>query len=112
MAAEKKSQVDDAFIDYFTQNMKREIETMLDMCDFQSKYINQWVEKINDTAQSLLKTQVKNHKFITDCILLPRGSGYVKKNAFWWQPKTDKAITVKVDTDNLHCLVVCYCIKV
>ncbi len=53
-----------------------------------------------------------SYKYVTDVVILPRGSGYKKNTAFWWQPKTDKVITVKVDTEHLHCLLVAYCIQV
>ena len=104
---------DEDSIDEFTKKMEEEIKDLLEESDFQSKFVNQWVEEIVDIAQKQLKSYKKaNYKYITDVILLPRGSGYKKNTAFWWQPKTDKAITVKVDTDHLHCLLVAYCVQV
>ena len=97
----------------FTEAMEEEIKDLLAESDFESKFVNQWVEEIVDTAQKKLKDMKKpNYKYITDVIILPRGSGYKKNTAFWWQPKTDKAITVKVDTEHLHCLLVAYCVQV
>ena len=81
--------------------------------DFHSGYINQWVETIVDEAQRKLKSYKKtNYKYIADVIILPRARGYKKNTGFWWQPKTDKAITIKVDTEHLHCLLVVYCVRI
>jgi len=97
----------------FSSFMEEEIKNMLAESDFESKFINSWVEQIVDLAQKKLKEMKKpNYKYVTDVIILPRGSGYKKNTAFWWQPKTDKAITVKVDTEHLHCLLVAYCCQV
>ena len=45
-------------------------------------------------------------------IILPRGSGYKKGTAIWWQPTKDQAITVKVNTKHSHCILVSYCVNV
>ena len=104
---------DEDSVEDFTEKMEAEIKDLLEESDFKSKFVNQWVEDIVDTAQTTLKSfKKKGYKYITDVILLPKGSGYKKNTAFWWQPKTDTAITVKVDTEHLHCLLVCYCVQV
>mmetsp|Transcript_78755 Transcript_78755/g.96309 ORF Transcript_78755/g.96309 Transcript_78755/m.96309 type:complete len:119 (-) Transcript_78755:440-796(-) len=110
----KKSKVwDEDSIYLFTEHMEQEISDMLENSDFESKFVNSWVEQIVDVAQKKLKDMKKpNYKYVTDVIILPKGSGYKKNTAFWWQPKTDKAITVKVDTEQLHCLLVAYCVQV
>lgn len=115
MSADKKAaklwNEDSAYI--FTCYMEEEIKNLLEESDFESKFVNSWVEQIVDIAQQKLKAMKKpNYKYVTDVVILPRGSGYKKNTAFWWQPKTDKAITVKVDTEHLHCLLVAYCVQV
>ncbi|ETO22860.1 hypothetical protein RFI_14335 [Reticulomyxa filosa] len=115
MASKEKDKKgwDEASVEQLTAKLEKEIKDVLEESDFQSKFVNTWVDKIVECAQGLLKEKkLPNYKYITDCIILPRGSGYKKNTAFWWQPKTDVAITVKVDTDHLHCLVVCYCVQV
>mmetsp|Transcript_74758 Transcript_74758/g.118959 ORF Transcript_74758/g.118959 Transcript_74758/m.118959 type:complete len:116 (-) Transcript_74758:2-349(-) len=97
----------------FIAYMEDEIKNLLEESDFESKFVNSWVEQIVDIAQQKLKSMKKpNYKYVTDVVILPKGSGYKKNTAFWWQPKTDKAITVKVDTEHLHCLLVAYCVQV
>ena len=46
----------------FTEKMEEEIKDLLAESDFESKFVNQWVEEIVDTAQKKLK-DMKKPKF-------------------------------------------------
>ena len=102
-----------ASINHFTNYIEIEIKDLLGDNNFKNPLINSWVEQIIDKSQEKLKSMKKGrYKYIADVIILPKGSGYKKNTSFWWQPKTDKSITVKVETKTLHCLLVVYCVRV
>lgn len=102
-----------ASINHFTNYIEIEIKDLLGDNNFKNPLINSWVEQIIDKSQEKLKSMKKGrYKYIADVIILPKGSGYKKNTSFWWQPKIDKSITVKVETKTLHCLLVVYCVRV
>ncbi len=103
---------DDASVKHFNTYMEGEIKKILGENNFNDEQINNWVEQIVDEANKKLKSMKKSRfKYIADVILLPRGSGYKKNTSYWWQPKLDKTINIKVETEFLHCLLVVYCVK-
>lgn len=61
MAADKKAaklwNEDSAYI--FTCYMEEEIKNLLEESDFESKFVNSWVEQIVDIAQQKLKAMKK-----------------------------------------------------
>ena len=102
-----------ASMNHFINYIEIEIKGLLGDNNFKSPLINSWVEQIVDKSQKKLKSMKKGrYKYIADVIILPKGSGYKKNTSFWWQPKIDKTITVKVNTELLHCLLVIYCVRV
>ena len=99
--------------DKFTKYMEDEIKLLLGESDFEASIDNLCHERIGDCAQQKLKAIKKaNYKYVTDVMIMPRGSGYKKDTKFFWQPKSDKAIRVTVSTDYLHCSLVAYCLHV
>ena len=96
----------------FTSKMEEEVKTILGDSAFESKSAQQLVSKIVEAAQVKLKAmEMKSYKYVTDVVILPKGAGYSRTTSFWWQSQTDKAITVKVDTEHLACILVTYCVK-
>lgn len=92
--------------------MEDEINKILGENNFNDERINSWVEQIVDISSKKLKSMKKpRFKYISNVIILPRGSGYKKNTSYWWQPKLDKTINIKVETKSLHCLLVVHCVK-
>lgn len=103
---------DDASVKHFSTYMKGEIKKILGENDFNNEQLNSWVEQIVDEANKKLKSMKKSRfKYISNVILLPKGSSYKKNTSYWWQPKLDKSINIKAETKFLHCLLVVYCVK-
>ncbi len=70
---------DEAACGDFTDIMEEEIKDMLEESDFQSKFVNSWVEQIVDVAQKKLK-EAKKPKFRCVSFRIAGGSVVIFSN--------------------------------
>eukprot|EP01084_Bolivina_argentea_P020600 38303_1 len=95
----------------YSQQMEGKIMQIVGNNNFQSN-VAQMVDNINNEASATLKSFKKpNYKYICHTLIIPSDGGYRTGQTSYWQPKTDIAITIPVNTQNLQIILTAFCIQ-
>mmetsp|Transcript_31713 Transcript_31713/g.51312 ORF Transcript_31713/g.51312 Transcript_31713/m.51312 type:complete len:138 (-) Transcript_31713:192-605(-) len=105
---------DEALVDKFTDEMEDEILKLVkDIDSFaeQQDEISKIVEKILDISQDKLeKAKRDKYKYFSNCIIFDKRTIYRKHMKFFWEKGFDKMISVKVNSERLHILLLAYAV--
>ncbi len=72
---------------------------------FQKQSVKYWIyHKTNST------TGLKMYKFFSNCMIFDKRTIYRKHMKFVWGKAYDKMISVKVDTERLHIILLAYAV--
>eukprot|EP01084_Bolivina_argentea_P079025 143412_1 len=94
----------------FIMNLRPRIIQMLGGRKFDAN-VNQLTTSINQTCDKCLKAFKKpNYKYVSHCLLVPKGSPYNMGDSKYWKAKTDVCITLNVDGPSITAVVEAYCI--
>ena len=77
----------------------------------QQNEIAKIVEKILDASQEKLEQANKsNYKYFSNCMIFDKRTIYRKHMKFFWEKQYDKMISVKVNSERLHVLLLAYAV--
>ncbi len=101
-------------MDKFQDKMEDEI---MDVCKDIDSYaqqqdeISKAVSKILDITQdNLEKVNLKMYKYFSNCMIFDKRTAYRKHMKFFWGKTYDKMISVKVNTERLHIILLAYAV--
>ena len=83
-----------------------ELQTFFEDKVYDPKEASKWPEKISNEIITKLSNQKRGFKFICSCTILQKGDAPLHfSSTCKWNPNTDGSISVKYDTDQVHCFV-------
>ena len=110
----KGKYMDEEMMDKFQDEMEDEIMELIKEIDSyaeQQDEVSKAVSKILDISQDKLEEiGLKNYKFFSNCMIFDKRTIYRKHMKFFWEKDFDKMISVKVNSERLHCLLLAYAI--
>ena len=97
-----QDEMEDIIMDYI-----KDIDSYAEQQDEISKI----VEKILDVSQEKMEQANKpNYKYFSNCMIFDKRTIYRKHMKFFWEKKYDKMISVKVNSERLHVLLLAYAV--
>ena len=105
---------DEETIEKFRDQMEDEIEDIVKNIDSymdQGDEISAAISKILDMSQEKLEEAGKeNYKYWSNCLIFDIKTVYRKHMKFYWEKTYDKMITVKVNTERLHVVLLAFAV--
>mmetsp|Transcript_72343 Transcript_72343/g.115346 ORF Transcript_72343/g.115346 Transcript_72343/m.115346 type:complete len:146 (+) Transcript_72343:171-608(+) len=105
---------DEEMMAKFQDEMEDEVMELIKDIDSyaeQQDEISQIVSKILDISQDKLeKSNMANYKYWSNCLIFDKRTVYRKHMKFFWEKSFDKMISIKVNSERLHVLLLAYCV--
>lgn len=102
------------FSDYkeeITRKVDPIIKKHLDGKTYSQKDAQAWTNSISDEVIKTLHTDQKGFKYICNATIFQKGDASLHfSSTCLWNPNTDGSITVKFETENMHCFVCLFAI--
>eukprot|EP01083_Nonionella_stella_P025060 69041_1 len=77
----------------------------------QGAEISQILSKLLDISQDKLAASKRpKYKYWTNCMIFDKRSIYRKHMKFFWEKTYDRMISVKVNTERLHIILIAHCV--
>lgn len=73
---------------------------------YNQKDAQSWTNSISDEIIKTLHADQKGFKFICNCTIFQKGDASLHfSSTCLWNPNTDGSVTLKFETENMHCFV-------
>ena len=100
-----------AIKDELTQMVDEIIRTYLNDKNYDQKEAQGWTNQISDEVIKQLHSQQRGFKFVCNSTIFQKGDASLHfSSTCLWNPNTDGSITVKFETENMHCFVCLFAI--
>ena len=99
------------FKDEITQKCDPIVKKYLQDKPYSQKDAQNWANSISDEVIKTLHSEQKGFKYICNSTIFQKGDASLHfSSTCLWNPNTDGSITIKFETDTLHCFVCLFAI--